>query len=91
VKRALLLAVVLLAGVTARADSVPGQGRRCSPSKTCPGKLQCVVRKGTRATCELVCSANADCPADQRCVKDSGSSVCHPITDEDTDYKRPPF
>jgi hypothetical protein len=34
----------------------------------------------------------ARCKPPKGCgVKDAGALVCHSITDEDTDYKRPPF
>jgi hypothetical protein len=86
-----LLALGLLIAPTTLADAPPGQGRACSAANKCPAKLQCVARKSAASTCELRCARNADCPQDQRCVKDGETKLCRPVTDEDTDYKRPSF
>ncbi|HEX9104574.1 MAG TPA: hypothetical protein VF997_20320 [Polyangia bacterium] len=93
-KRAALVLWLVAAcstSVVAGAELLPGQGRRCDAHKRCAGKLQCVPRKGAHATCELACSANSDCPADQRCVKDAGVLVCRAISDADMDEKQPAF
>jgi len=89
--RALALVVTVLAGSTARSEVPPDQGQRCDAKKTCPAKLTCVPRKDGNATCELKCSTNGECPSDQRCVNDANARVCRPITDENMDFKKPPF
>ena len=59
-----------------------GRGRACDAKSKCDPGLQCVDRGGlAKATCELVCSANAKCPEDERCVLDGNAHVCRPIND----------
>ena len=89
IAHALLLAALLTGA--ASADPLPTQGQPCTAQKGCAAKLQCTARKGAASTCERPCAKNADCPADQRCVKDAGALVCHAITDDDMNPKRPTF
>jgi hypothetical protein len=77
---ALALAALLIAPVAA-AKAPAGQGRACDASHKCDGRLACVAKRDGKSACELPCSTNAQCPEDQRCVKDGAQSVCRPIND----------
>ncbi len=70
----------VLASSLALAKAPAGQGRACDARNRCDAGLSCVTRS-TRSTCELRCASNAQCPEDQRCVKDGAASVCRPIND----------
>ncbi len=65
----------------ALAKGPAGQGRACDAKNQCDAGLTCVGRSGGKSTCELRCASNAQCPEDQRCVKDGAASVCRPIND----------
>jgi hypothetical protein len=83
VRVVLALAMLVVGPAVAIAKIPPGQGRACDAKSKCDAGLTCVAKHEGRSTCELVCTSNAKCPEDQRCVKDGAQSVCRPINDAD--------
>jgi len=59
----------------------PAPRRTCDAEHACDRGRQCIAHSGSQSTCEQVCSANRQCPEDQRCVKDGAQSICRPISD----------
>jgi hypothetical protein len=74
------LRAILLVAAIAAGKAPTGQGDPCSSTKKCASGLACVeTRAGQR--CEVRCTTSAQCPDDQRCVKDGAAQVCRAIND----------
>jgi hypothetical protein len=74
-------APLVVCGDAAAGKAPPNQGRVCDAHRKCEGGLKCAARAERNSTCELLCERNAQCPEDQRCVKDGPQRVCRPIND----------
>ena len=74
-----LVGVALLFAAPAFGKARVGQGQACTARSACEPGLTCVPGSNGNSTCERACTANAECPTEQRCVKDGPARVCRHI------------
>jgi hypothetical protein len=77
--RLVLVATLLLLASSAPAKAPSGQRRACDAKTKCEAGLQCLPSADGKSRCEIACSNNAQCPEEQRCVKDGPSTVCRAV------------